>query len=89
MAIGVTARDFVTMETVSPGASLSITCLVASGVTSRGENPVPPVVKMSATPNSSVHRYSTFYEVEKLLDPISPSVIIINITYTKFFKGHL
>ena len=55
MAIGVTARDFVTMAIASPGASLSVTCLVASGVTSRGENPVPPVVKISPTPSSSVH----------------------------------
>ena len=60
MAIGVTAKDFVTMAITSPGASLSISGLVASGVTSRGENPVPPVVKISATPRSSDHCCNTF-----------------------------
>ena len=38
-----------------PGASFSRTLFVASGVTSRGENPVPPVVRMSWSLSSSVH----------------------------------
>ena len=33
-----------------PGASRSITARVASGVTSSGVRPVPPVVKMKRTP---------------------------------------
>ena len=35
-----------------PGASRSITMRVASGVTSRLENPVPPVVRISEIPAS-------------------------------------
>jgi hypothetical protein len=36
-----------------PGASRAITACVASGVTSSGVSPVPPVVKMNATPSST------------------------------------
>ena len=49
MAMGVTLSDFVTMATTMPGASRSSSGRVASGVTSLGENPVPPVVKMRAS----------------------------------------
>ena len=36
----------------NPGASFSMTARVASGVTSRGANPVPPVVKIRLIPAS-------------------------------------
>ena len=47
MAIRVTVRLFEIIATTIPGASFSSIGRVASGVTSRGENPVPPVVRTS------------------------------------------
>ena len=46
-AIGVCASPAARISSASPGASRSSTALVASGVTSRGPNPVPPVVTTS------------------------------------------
>jgi hypothetical protein len=43
-AIGVCCSPAARITSASPGASRSITARVASGVTSRGPNPVPPVV---------------------------------------------
>lgn len=40
---------------VRPGASRSMTALVASGVTSRGEKPVPPVVRITSMVLVRVH----------------------------------
>ena len=48
MAIGVTDKDPDIMAWTNPGASLSITILVASGVTSLGANPVPPKTEILA-----------------------------------------
>lgn len=45
----------------SPGASLWITFLVASGVTSLSENPVPPVVRITSALFSSLHSVRYFY----------------------------
>ena len=42
IAIGVTDKDPDIIACTNPGASLSKIFFVASGVTSRGENPVPP-----------------------------------------------
>lgn len=42
------------MAITIPGASLSIMALVASGVTSRGEKPVPPLVKIRESLRLSV-----------------------------------
>ena len=47
MASGVIFSELTTIATAMPGASLSKRGLVASGVTSRGENPVPPVVRIN------------------------------------------
>ena len=44
-----------------PGVSLSITAFVASGVMSRGANPVPPVVSTNATFSSSAHFVSSSF----------------------------
>ena len=44
-----------------PGVSLSITAFVASGVMSRGANPVPPVVSTNATFSSSAHFMSSSF----------------------------
>ena len=44
MACGVLASDAALIASASPGAALSISIEVASGVTSRGEKPVPPTV---------------------------------------------
>ena len=46
-AIGVCASPAARISSLNPGASRSSTALVASGVTSRGPNPVPPVVTTS------------------------------------------
>ncbi len=46
-AIWVEAAPAERMASARPGASRSITARVASGVTSRGPNPVPPVVTTS------------------------------------------
>ena len=45
MENGVVFAPAMNMPIVSPEASFSITCFVASGVRSRDENPVPPVVR--------------------------------------------
>mmetsp|Transcript_2679 Transcript_2679/g.4112 ORF Transcript_2679/g.4112 Transcript_2679/m.4112 type:complete len:127 (+) Transcript_2679:118-498(+) len=45
-ASGWIAAHWAVTNVMSPGASFSITSCVASGVISRGENPVPPVVKI-------------------------------------------
>ena len=46
-AIGVCVKPAVRISSANPGASRSTTAFVASGVTSRGPNPVPPVVTTS------------------------------------------
>ena len=46
MPIGVCWRDSARIASAMPGASRSITARVASGVTSSGVRPVPPVVKI-------------------------------------------
>lgn len=48
-AIGVTFKLSVNIVMANCGHSFSITFRVASGVTSRGANPVPPVVIMQFT----------------------------------------
>ena len=48
-ARGVTDRDPTSMEVTRPGACLSSTEIVASGVTSLAAKPVPPVVRMMST----------------------------------------
>ena len=47
MPIGVWRSDSARIASAMPGASRSITARVASGVTSSGVRPVPPVVKIS------------------------------------------
>ena len=47
------------MASGMPGVSLSQTARVASGVTSRGAKPVPPVVTISCTVPLSASRHST------------------------------
>jgi len=59
MAIFVISRDLVTIAVAMPGASFSKIGLVASGVTSRGANPVPPVVKMTSTSSESLQSMRT------------------------------
>ena len=58
-AIGVFASPAARISSASPGASRSITARVASGVTSRGPNPVPPVVTMSAWVPASSRRIAS------------------------------
>src|SRR5438477_2448715 len=55
-ASGVATRPRVRINSPKPGISRSNTARVASGVTSRGATPVPPVVKIAATcpPSESV-----------------------------------
>ena len=53
IALGVISRLFILMASAIPGASLSITAFVASGVTSLGAKPVPPVVKTISALTSS------------------------------------
>ena len=47
-------REASRIASAIPGTSRSITSPVASGVTSRGATPVPPVVSTSAQPCSSL-----------------------------------
>jgi hypothetical protein len=49
------SRLFLNIANVSPDVSLCMTSLVASGVTSREEKPVPPVVRITSTPSLSAH----------------------------------
>ena len=56
MALGVIFRDMARMASGMPGASFSQTSRVASGVTSLGEKPVPPVVRIRAIPRSANSR---------------------------------
>ena len=53
MARGVTCIERARIASAMPGASRSMTARVASGVTSRSEKPVPPVVATSARPRSA------------------------------------
>ena len=53
MPIGVRRSASARIASAKPGASRSTTARVASGVTSSGVSPVPPVVKMSAMPSST------------------------------------
>lgn len=54
-AIGVTCKLDTSIAVAIPGASLSITFFVASGVTSLLEKPVPPDVKMTFNFSRSLH----------------------------------
>ena len=60
MARGVMVMLWARIASAMPGASLSSTARVASGVTSRGAKPVPPVVKMTSAPNPSASSTSAF-----------------------------
>ena len=55
-ACGVRAMASARTASARPGVSRSTTDRVASGVTSRGANPVPPVVRTTATPESASSR---------------------------------
>lgn len=60
MASGVTRKEAVIMATVNPGVSFSMTLAVASGVTSLGPIPVPPVVITSCSLRSSLQCFKVF-----------------------------
>lgn len=57
-ARGVIANEAARIASGMPGAMRSQTAAVASGVTSRGEKPVPPVVSTSATSDAARRRSS-------------------------------
>ncbi len=56
IAVGTSAKLAVRIASPKPGKSLSQTSAVASGVTSRGDGPVPPVVNTKAQRMSSISR---------------------------------
>ena len=58
MALGVTAREACRMASAIPGAARRHTASVASGVTSLGEKPVPPLVTIRAVSAPSASRIS-------------------------------
>ena len=59
MARSVYFMLFMRIASGMPGTILSVTSIVASGVMSRFEKPVPPVVRMSsASPSSATRRIS-------------------------------
>ena len=61
IAVGTSARLFERISSPKPGSTRSQTASVASGVTSRGAGPVPPVVRISgqrATSASSISAVS-------------------------------
>ena len=51
--IGVRRSDSARIASARPGTSRSMTARVASGVTSSGVSPVPPVVNTSSKPSST------------------------------------
>src|SRR2546421_1545780 len=57
MPKGVCCRLMARIASAIPGASRSMTAFVASGVTSRGAKPVPPVVRMRLRCCSSLHSH--------------------------------
>ncbi len=56
IAVGTSAKLAIRIASPKPGNILSQTSAVASGVTSRGDGPVPPVVRTTAQPISSIRR---------------------------------
>ena len=54
MAVGTYFREMDLILSPNPGKTLSQTAFVASGVTSLGAGPVPPVVKTREQPRSSL-----------------------------------
>ena len=62
MACGVILSDSARMTSARPGASRSITDRVASGVTSRGAKPVPPVVSITSK-SPRAHHSVSFEEI--------------------------
>jgi hypothetical protein len=71
IACGVTSRLEARMASANPGAARSITALVASGVTSLGLNPVPPLVnRMSSSPESA-HAVSVLFNMGRSSGTIS------------------
>jgi hypothetical protein len=58
MAWGVLARLAARITSPKPGMTRSTTVMVASGVTSRGETPVPPVVRIRSNSPQSAHSVS-------------------------------
>ena len=62
IAKGVISKEPLIIAKERPGASLSMTLLVASGVISRGEKPVPPVVRIKLKCNSSA-QMTSFAEI--------------------------
>ena len=59
MALGVISKDFARIYSSIPGTCLSDTFKVASGALSRGESPVPPVVNIRFSFDSSQRRMSS------------------------------
>ena len=55
IAIGVNFKVSARIASAKPGTSRSIMDLQASGVTSRGPNPVPPVLTIRSTSGASAH----------------------------------
>ena len=49
IAVGVLVIEYALIASAMPGVILSQTAMVASGVRSLSENPVPPVVKITLT----------------------------------------
>lgn len=57
--LGVMRMDSARIASGIPGVGRSITAMVASGVMSLGENPVPPVVRIKAIPKVSAHLHNS------------------------------
>ena len=72
--VGIATREFARKASLKPGMSFSINGAVASGVTSKGERPVPPVVTIKSIPDSSAR------EISKAIDSISSATTTIPIT---------
>ena len=59
IAVGTYASDTCRIRSPNPGSIFVQTCSVASGVTSRGAGPVPPVVTMRQQPSSAKRLMAT------------------------------
>src|SRR6266487_3389343 len=72
---GVCCRLTARIASAIPGASRSITAFVASGVTSRGARPVPPVVRIRLTFFSSLHSRNVASISSRSSGIIAPAMI--------------
>ena len=80
MAVGTKFRLMARICSPKPGSSRSATARVASGVTSRGAGPVPPVVRIRWQPTSSAssHRVWLMASCSSGISRLLPSQVEVS-----------